>query len=50
MCDDARSDFDAHAEGEDARQDGASRHTAFELVDLCAGFVHVEGADDDKTR
>jgi hypothetical protein len=40
--DDARPNFDFVSKAEDTSEDGASSHAAFELFDLCTGFVDVE--------
>ena len=47
FLDDAGSDLDLVAEFENAGQDGAAGDATFEVLDLGAGFVDVEGADDD---
>ena len=47
LRDDARSDLDLHPEAQDARQDRPARDAAFELVDLRAGLVYVEGPNHD---
>ena len=48
LCDDARTNLDAHAEFEDAFQNGAASDAALEIVNLGTGFVDVEGTDDDQ--
>ncbi len=50
LGDEARADLDLVAELQDAGQDAAAGDAAFQVLDLGAGFVDVEGADDDHVR
>ena len=44
----AGPDLDTHPQREDTCEDGPTRHAAFEFMDFGAGFVDVEGADDNE--
>lgn len=44
------SNLDFLAEVEDTDEDRSTGDTSFQLVDFSAGFVDVEGTDDDETR
>lgn len=47
---DPRSNLDFLAEVEDTGEDRATGDASFQFIDFRAGFVDVEGTDDDEAR
>lgn len=46
----ARPDLNFLAEAKNARENGAAGDATLQFVDFCAGFIHIEGPDDDESR
>ena len=50
FCDNTGSNLNFLSKPKDASKDGATSHSALEVVDFGAWFIDVKGTDDDESR